>query len=55
MNQQDKDLPVSWAKSHGKGRFFYTALGDWEPTWKNPKYKTHLIKGIQWAMGETAR
>jgi hypothetical protein len=55
MNQQDSDLPVSWAKSHGKGRVFYTALGDWEPTWKNPKYQTHLIKGIQWAMGETAR
>jgi type 1 glutamine amidotransferase len=53
MNQQDKDLPVSWAKSHGKGRVFYTALGDWEPTWKDPRYRTHLIKGIQWAMGET--
>lgn len=55
MNQQDKDLPVSWAKSHGKGRVFYTALGDWEATWKNPLYQTHLIKGIQWALGETVR
>ena len=55
MNQQDKDFPVSWAKRHGKGRVFYTALGDWEPTWKNPLYQTHLIKGIQWAMGETDR
>jgi uncharacterized protein len=53
MNGEDKDLPVSWAKSHGKGRVFYTALGDWEETWKDPKYQTHLIKGIQWAMGET--
>jgi uncharacterized protein len=55
MNRLDKDLPVSWAKSHGNGRVFYTALGDWEATWKDPKYQTHLIKGIQWAIGETAR
>jgi uncharacterized protein len=51
VNQEDKDLPIAWAKRHGKGRVFYTALGDWEPTWKDPKYRTHLIKGIQWAMG----
>jgi uncharacterized protein len=53
MNRQDKDLPVSWAKSHDKGRVFYTALGDWEATWKDLRYRTHLIKGIQWAMAET--
>jgi len=55
MNAQDKDLPVSWAKSHGKGRVFYTSLGDGEPTWKDLKYRTHLIKGIQWAMGQTTQ
>jgi type 1 glutamine amidotransferase len=54
VNREDKDFPVSWARSHGKGRVFYTALGDWEPTWKDPTYQKHLIKGIQWAMG-TAR
>jgi type 1 glutamine amidotransferase len=51
MNRDDKDLPVAWAKSYGKGRVFYTALGDWEPTWKDPRYRTHLIKGMQWVMG----
>jgi type 1 glutamine amidotransferase len=29
---------------------FYTALGDWEETWKDPRYRTHLIEGIRWAM-----
>jgi len=53
VNREDKDLPVAWAKRHGNGRVFYTALGDWEPVWKDPKYRTHLIKGIQWAMGDT--
>ncbi|MGH9662424.1 MAG: ThuA domain-containing protein [Bryobacteraceae bacterium] len=51
MNREDTDLAVSWARSHGKGRVFYTALGDWEPTWKDPRYVAHLIQGIQWAMG----
>jgi len=50
MNANDQDLPVAWAKAHGKGRVFYTALGDWEPTWKNPGYRTHLIEGIRWTM-----
>lgn len=46
----DKDFPVAWAKSHGKGRVFYTALGDWDETWKNPAYRTHIIEGIRWSM-----
>ena len=51
VNREDRDLPVSWAKDHGKGRVFYTALGDWEETWRDPRYRTHLIRGIRWAMG----
>jgi type 1 glutamine amidotransferase len=51
VNRRDRDFPVSWAKSHGKGRVFYTALGDWEETWNDPRYRTHLIEGIRWAMG----
>lgn len=50
MNQSDRDLPVSWAKSYGRGRVFYTALGDWEPTWQDARYRLHLIEGIRWAM-----
>jgi type 1 glutamine amidotransferase len=50
MNREDKYLPVAWTRTYGNGRVFYTALGDWEETWKDPRYRTHLIKGIQWAM-----
>ena len=50
VNREDKDLPVAWVRTHGKGRVFYTALGDWEPTWKDPRYRDHLIRGIQWAI-----
>lgn len=55
MNQADKHLPVAWSHAYGKGRVFYTALGDWEPTWKNPGYRIHLIEGIRWAMKVEAR
>lgn len=51
VNRKDGDLPVSWAKEHGRGRVFYTALGDWEETWKDPRYRAHLIGGVRWAMG----
>jgi type 1 glutamine amidotransferase len=51
VNRRDTVFPVSWAKPHGNGRVFYTALGDWEPTWEDPRYRTHLIEGIRWAMG----
>lgn len=50
VNAKDKDLAVSWAKTQGTGRVFYTALGDWEETWKNPDYRTHLIEGIRWTL-----
>jgi type 1 glutamine amidotransferase len=50
VNHQDRHFPVSWARAHGRGRVFYTALGDWEETWKDPRYRTHLIQGIRWAM-----
>jgi uncharacterized protein len=53
MNKADSDLPVAWSKSFGDGRVFYTALGDWEPTWKDPSYRTHLTEGIFWAMKST--
>ena len=50
VNTKDKHFPVAWAKPHGKGRVFYTALGDWDDTWKDRRYRTHLIEGIRWAM-----
>lgn len=50
VNRNDTVFPVAWAKEFGRGRVFYTALGDWEPTWSDPRYRTHLIDGIKWTM-----
>jgi type 1 glutamine amidotransferase len=59
--------PVSWVRSFGKGRIFYTSLGHredvWDPSWKdaagkreNPPevaeaHQKHLLNGIRWALG----
>ena len=53
VNRADKLFPISWAKPFGGGRVFYTALGDWEPTWKDPRYRTHLTQGISWTMKQS--
>lgn len=54
MNREDRVLPVAWTRSFGRGRVFYTALGDWEPTWTDARYRTHLIEGIRWALEKPA-
>lgn len=50
MNHDDAHLPVAWVKTFGQGRVFYTALGDWDETWQDPRYRTHLMQGILWTM-----
>jgi len=51
VNRQDMLFPVAWAKTHGQGRVFYTSLGDWDETWRDPRFRTHLIQGIRWTLG----
>ena len=55
MNKADPHLPVAWVKPYGEGRVFYTALGDWEKVWKDPRYRTHLTEGIFWALKASSR
>jgi uncharacterized protein len=50
VNRADQVFPVAWCRTFGDGRVFYTALGDWEQTWRDPRYRTHLTQGIFWAM-----
>jgi uncharacterized protein len=45
-----RDFPVSWTREHGKGRVFYTMLGDSEPVWKDERYRTHLLGGLKWTL-----
>jgi type 1 glutamine amidotransferase len=50
VNRDDTRYPIAWTKELGEGRVFYTALGDWETTWIDSRFRTHLIEGIKWAM-----
>ncbi|MBI3881348.1 MAG: ThuA domain-containing protein [Verrucomicrobia bacterium] len=58
---------MSWYRTPGKGRVFYTSLGHredmWDPEWKDAKgerknppaialaYQQHILGGIKWALG----
>jgi uncharacterized protein len=41
--------PVTWARAHGQGRVFYTALGHREDVWQSAAFQDLLAGGIRWA------
>lgn len=43
--------PSTWARRHGQGRVFYTAMGHREDVWTNPMFQQILFGGITWAIG----
>ncbi|MCX6930888.1 MAG: ThuA domain-containing protein [Verrucomicrobia bacterium] len=45
------DYPNTWARRHGQGRVFYTALGHREEVWTNPFFQAIVLGGIAWALG----
>ena len=44
--------PMTWARMEGKGRVFYTAIGDRPENWSSPFFLNLLGGGIRWAMGD---
>lgn len=42
-------FPITWARAHGAGRVFYTALGHREDVWTNPAFQQLLLGGLAWA------
>jgi type 1 glutamine amidotransferase len=44
------DLPLAWAKPHGQGRVFYTALGQREDVWESSLYQQHVLGGLRWVL-----
>jgi len=51
---QRASYPVTWARMHGKGRVFYTAMGDRPENWKNEFFLKLLGGGIRWAFGDAS-
>ncbi|GMV98125.1 MAG: hypothetical protein AMXMBFR83_24770 [Phycisphaerae bacterium] len=49
------DYPVSWTRTEGKGRVFYTSLAHREDVWTNPVWQQHLLGGLAWATEQAGR
>jgi hypothetical protein len=47
---QRAPYPSTWARMHGKGRVFYTAIGDRPENWSSPFFLNLLTGGIRWSM-----
>jgi type 1 glutamine amidotransferase len=43
--------PMTWARMEGKGRVFYTAIGDRPENWSSPVFLNLLGGGIRWTIG----
>ena len=46
------NFPETWARTHGKGRVFYTSMGHREDVWENPKYQGLLIGALNFVTGK---
>jgi hypothetical protein len=51
---QRAPYPATWARMHGKGRVFYTAMGDRPENWKNEFFLNLLAGGIRWSIGDAS-
>jgi uncharacterized protein len=49
---QRAPYPMTWARMEGKGRVFYTAIGDRPENWSSEFFLNLLGGGIRWAIGE---
>lgn len=47
-----REVPVSWVRTAGDGRVFYTNFGHREETYQNATIVQHLLDGIQYALGD---
>lgn len=50
VHRKDNDFAVTWAKTYGKGRVFYSTLGHVTENWDRPDVQAMFIEGIKWAL-----
>jgi len=51
-NKETNDYPVSWTRTEGKGRVFYTSFAHDQRAYLEPQRLAHILLAIQWAAGE---
>jgi len=42
------DYPLAWTQTIGQGRSFYTALGHFQSTWSDQRFRDHLLGALRW-------
>ncbi|MEO8593511.1 MAG: PVC-type heme-binding CxxCH protein [Candidatus Solibacter sp.] len=47
--------PVTWVRTQGRGRVFYTAYGHDAKTWKKEDFQTLLHNALLWTAGDAVR
>lgn len=52
IRRDDGDFAVSWVRSWGDGRVFYSSLGHREEIYWNPQMLAFYLDGIQFALGD---
>ena len=52
QRRDDKDYAVSWIRPYGKGRVFYTSFGHDQRAFTNKVTLTHILDGLQYALGD---
>lgn len=50
VHRKDKDFAVSWVKTYGNGRVFYSTLGHTLESWRDPRVQKMWLEGIRWAL-----
>lgn len=52
VRSHDLDFPMSWIRSYGKGRVFYSGIGHGPQVFWNSAMLSHFLAGIQYALGD---
>jgi uncharacterized protein (TIGR03437 family) len=52
VKRTDEDFALAWVRPYGQGRVFYTALGHFDDTWRNPGFQTMLENALLWLTGQ---
>ena len=49
----DRDMPVAWSKTYGKGRVFASSIGHTRESFADPDVARMYSEAIKWALGLT--
>jgi uncharacterized protein len=50
VKRTDRDFPIAWIKSYGRGRVFSSTLGHTDAAWDDPRVQTLYLEGIKWVL-----